>query len=153
MLQYFHSLEDTFCGIGSLSKSMFSYLRKWRQNEWFSEEGETEFCSSWDLSHRYPLPVTTLGAQSGNCPSRQRKWEIFGYCPRREVLHKYFLLLQWWMGIKRVLAKLARKPANAALLCTRLNLPSLQMLIVPELVQNSAISDTFCSKCKLGVTE
>lgn len=126
----------------------------------FQKKGKLSFVIPENLSHCcYPLPVTTSGVQSGNCPSRQRKWEIFGYRPRREVLHKYFLLLQWWMRIKCVLPRVLRKPANFAVLCAdrhcialsyyctvvpRLNLALLQMPLVPQLMQNSdIISDMF----------
>lgn len=138
---------------------MFSYL-KWRQSECFSEERETEFCNSWKSESL--LPTASYHFRSSVwqlCPGGQRKWEMFGYCPRREVLHKYFLLLQWWIAIKCALPRVLRKPSNFAVLVQAVTAPSYYCTVAPETDLASlqkpklAFCSLTCLKCKLGVTE
>lgn len=71
-----HPLQETlrcflppggiFCGIESPSKPVLSCLKMDSEGMIF-RRGKLSFVIPENLSHCYPLPVTTLGAQSGNC--------------------------------------------------------------------------------------
>lgn len=66
ILQCFLPLGVTFCGIESLSKPVLACLKTKSEGMIFRRR-KLSFVIPENLSHCYPLPVTTLGAQSGNC--------------------------------------------------------------------------------------
>lgn len=66
ILQCFLPLGVTFCGIESPSKPMLTCLKMKSEGMIFRRR-KLSFVIPENLSHCYPLPVTTLGAQSGNC--------------------------------------------------------------------------------------
>lgn len=65
ILLCFLPLGGTFCGIESLAKPVLSCLKMESEGMIF-RWGKLSFVIPENLSHCCPLPVTTLGAQSGN---------------------------------------------------------------------------------------
>ena len=165
-LQDFLSLEGTFYGIESLSKSVFSYLKMDTECMIFGRRGIWVFLIPENLSHCYPLPVTTLGAQSGNCAPVGKGSGKYLDIVQEERLFTNISCCYSGGWESNELPGVSRKPVNL-LSCVQTGI-ALPWAVTAQqclgcawlhckchwfLNQCGILPSLTCSKCKLGVTQ